>query len=73
MAPKTKRLSLDKKCKITQQLSAPRSSVRQLADWHRRDGEGPVPEVVKKAVERYRTISPEIRTKGRLIISRHKD
>lgn len=32
-------------------MNAPESSLRQLADWHRRDGEGPVPEAVREIVE----------------------
>lgn len=73
MARKMKRLSLAKKRAIVRKLSQPGSSARQMADWHRRDGAGPVPEVVKKAVERLRAIPPEIRAKHRLMLSKHND
>lgn len=72
MAPKTKHSSLAKKRKAVKQLSRPESGMRQLGDWHRRDGEDPVPEVMNKAVERFR-LSPQVRAKAKLIISQQND
>ena len=72
MARKKKELSLDEKRAVVQKLSEPGSSVRQMGDWYRRDGEGPAPEAVERAVERYSRIPPEIRAGHRLIISKQK-
>ena len=67
------RVSLRKKREIARKMSEPGSFVQEMSAWHRRNGAGPVPKAVKRAVKRYIRVRAALGPKHREILARHKD
>lgn len=54
-------------------MDAPGSSTRELADWNRRDGAGPVPKSVEEMARFINSLQLEKREKARKTIAKHRD
>lgn len=59
--------------KLFRAMHAPGSSTRELADWYRRDGAGPVPKCVEDAVRAMRNIPKKTRELARKRVAKMRD
>lgn len=68
-----KRMSEKQIRKMFRVMYAPGSSTRELADWYRRDGEGPVPKCVVGAARAMRSIPKATREHQRKRVAKMRD